>query len=592
MKPLSPTVYRESILSDSPERQVMQRLVIFLAFCTIMYFGQDIIIPVVLALLLALLLNPMVRFFQNLGLPKVLSVLLVVGSALSVVLLLATLTGGTLARLAQDLPNYQSSLMEKARAIRFATSGSGTLTKAADVLQTLQTEISQDPSKQQTVKPVPVEIRNPQYGPLGPIATVINSIAHPLAQFGIMFLMLTFVLFNREDLRNRFVKLVGLGEINRTTVAMDEAGNRLSKLFRTQLLINSLTGLVIGGALFAMGIPAAVLWGVLTAAMRFVPYIGTFLSAIFPVAIALAVGDGWTLALATLAMIAFTEVIVGQFIEPLLLGHSGGLSPVAVVLSAAFWTAVWGPVGLVLATPLTICLVVLGRNIDGMKFMDTMLGSDTALNAEAVFYQRMLAADPMEAAEQAAPMLEDEKFSEFLDDIAVPGLMLAHLDQQRKILTREQATTIAHTFSNMLDEILPDNENPESQSVNLVLVSGYGALNFAATLALSALLKDKGVPHEMLPEDALLPGKEYDVPQTTGVVALCFLTPPSTVQLNYLNRRAHQRWNALNIEMISWNADGHEDTVRSIKDFVADMTMKNVQITLDSPDPTGARATV
>ncbi|MEO6607506.1 MAG: AI-2E family transporter [Aestuariivirga sp.] len=571
MKPLSQNVYRESVLADSPERLLMQRLVIFLAFCAVMYFGQDIIIPVVLALLLALLLNPLVKFFQNVGLPKSISVIMVVVGALCVIGLVAMITGGALAKLAQDLPNYQSSLMEKARAVRFATSGSGTLTKAADVLQTLQTEISQDPSKVTAVKPIPVEISNPNYGPLGPIATVISNIAHPLAQFGIVFLMLTFVLFNREDLRNRLVKLVGLGEINRTTVTMDEAGHRLSKLFRTQLLINSLTGLAIGAALFVMGIPAAVLWGLITAVMRFVPYIGTLLSAIFPVAIALAVGDGWSLALGTLGMIVVTEAIVGQIVEPLLLGHSGGLSPVAVVLSAAFWTAVWGPVGLVLATPLTICLVVLGRNIDGMNFIDTMLGSETALNAEAVFYQRMLAADPLEAAEQAAPMMEDGRFPEFLDEIAVPGLMLAHVDQQRRILTKEQATTIAFTFSSMLDELWPVEKKIEATPIEIVLVAGYGALNFAGTLALSALLKDKGIAHEMLSEDALMPGKEYEVPQSAKIVAICFLTPPSVVQINYLKKRALQRWSTLKIEPVSWNKQDDDANITSIKEFILEV---------------------
>jgi hypothetical protein len=235
----------------------------------------------------------------------------------------------------------------------------------------------------------------------------------------------------------------------------------------------------------------------------------------------------------------------------------------------------------VLATPLTICLVVLGRNIDGMKFMDTMLGSDTVLNAEAVFYQRMLAADPLEAAEQAAPMLDEGKFPEFLDEIAVPGLMLAHLDQQRRILTKEQATTIALTFSNMLDEVWQNESEDQSGSTKLVLVPGYGALNFAGTLALSALLKNKGIAHEMLPEDALMPGKEYGVPQTTEVLAVCFLTPPSTVQRNYLSKRAHQRWNALNIEMISWNNDDTDKDMRSIKEFVVDMFSKKQTTSAD-----------
>jgi predicted PurR-regulated permease PerM len=584
MKPLPVNVYRDSLIGPSPEQYIMQRLVIFLAVCSILYFGQDIVIPVVLALLLALLLNPAVRFLQNVGLPKSLSVICIVGLTFATLLILATIMGGALARLAQDLPNFQLSLLEKAKSIKFATSGGGTFTKAANVLETLQTELAQAPGKSSVVKPIPVEISGSDYGPLGPIASVIATVAHPLAQFGIVFLMLSFVLFNREDLRNRLVKLAGISEINRTTVALDEAAERLSKLFTAQLLINTGTGLIIGTALFFMNIPGAALWGLLIIVMRFVPYIGTVLSAIFPVAIALAVGSDWTLAIAVLAMIVVIEVIVGQVVEPLLFGHMAGLTPVAVILAAAFWTAVWGPVGLVLATPLTICLLVLGRNIEGLNFIEVMLGSETEINPESLFYQRMLAADPLEAAEQAESMLQDGKIAEFLDGVAIPGLMMAYRDQERKILTKAQAVTIAQTFSETLDELFDDVSSTADAKKEIALVPGYGSLNFAAALALSAVLTSKNIPHVILGEDALSPGKEYELPADTKKLAICYLMAPSTSQQKYLARRAQHRWKNASIQSVVWRNELTNDDVRSASEFVSAMLAQTQVPILTSPE--------
>jgi predicted PurR-regulated permease PerM len=569
MKPLPVNVYREALVSPNSEQQVMHRLVIFLAACTILYFGKDIIVPVVLALLLSLLLNPAVRFLQNWRTPKLIAVICVVVITFATLVMLATVMGGTLARLAQDLPNFQMSLLEKAKSIKFATSGGNTFTKAANVLQNLQTELAQDPGTSALVKPIPVEIRGSDYGPLGPVATVITTVAHPLAQLGIVFLMLSFVLYNREDLRNRLVKLAGLSEINRTTVALDEAGVRLSKLFTAQLLINSGTGIIIAIALFFMGIPGAVLWGLLIIVMRFVPYIGTILSAIFPVAIALAVGDGWSLAIATLSMILVVEIIVGQVIEPLLFGHMAGLSPVAVVLAAAFWTAVWGPIGLVLATPLTICLLVLGKNIESLNFIEVMLGSETEINPESLFYQRMLAADPLEAVEQAEPLQMDGKLDEFLDSVAVPGLMMAYQDQQREVLTKAQAATIANTFSETLDELWDDAEAPHETHAKIVLVPAYGALNFCAALALSALLKLKNVPHVMLDETALSPRKEQEIPRTAESLAICYLVAPSSSQQKYMVRRAQNRWKIQDIQTIAWRNLSADSAIKSAIDFAS-----------------------
>ncbi len=316
MKPLPVELFRHSGNGYGAPAVAMQVLVTFIAVCVILYFGRDVLIPVVLAVLLAVLLAPAVRFLHRLGLPKVVAVATMVVTTLASVAVAASVVAFTLTNLAGELPRYEGNLRDKAQNLKAATAGSTTLIRAANVLESLQAELAQDPApkantamaKTDAAKPLPVEIYDTKFGPLQPIVTVVEMIAHPLAQFGIVFLMLTFVLFNREDLRNRLVRLAGTGDMPRTTVALDEAGTRLSHYFITQLIINASTGILIGAALFVLGVPGALLWGILTAILRFVPYIGTFLAAVFPVIIAIAVGDGWTLALVTLATIAVTEL--------------------------------------------------------------------------------------------------------------------------------------------------------------------------------------------------------------------------------------------------------------------------------------------
>jgi predicted PurR-regulated permease PerM len=212
----------------------------------------------------------------------------------------------------------------------------------------------------------------------------------------------------QQDLRNRMIRLAGAHDLQRTTAAIDDAGQRLSRLFLTQLALNAGFGLVIGLGLWLIGVPSAPLWGILAMTLRFVPYIGAIISAIFPLLVAAAVGPGWSMVLWTAALFLIVEPIVGHVIEPMVYGQSSGLSPVAVVASATFWTWLWGPIGLVLATPLTVCLVVLGRHVEQLKFLEIMLGDRPALSPTEVTYQRMLAGDPMEAAEQAETFLKEQ----------------------------------------------------------------------------------------------------------------------------------------------------------------------------------------
>lgn len=565
MRPLPAKVFRESVLRTPASQELVNGLVIFLAVCAILYYGQPILIPIVLAILLSLLLAPCVKLLQKIHIPKPAAIISVVFIAFAILFAMTAVLATNLTRLAGDLPQYESNLREKARSLKFATSGGGTIEKAANVLKDLQVELEQ-PQQSLTSfsnKPIPVEIRETNFGPLDPVITAVAILIHPMTQFGIVLLMVVLILFNREDLRNRLIRLAGTGDIHRTTTALDDAGQRLSQLFTTQILINGLTGAFIGVALAVIGIPGAILWGVLTAVMRFVPYVGTLLSAVFPVIIAAAIGEGWTLALMTIVIIFSVEIIVGQVLEPLFFGKMTGLSTFAIVASAAFWAALWGPIGLILATPLTIGLLVIGRNIESLNFFDVLLGSEPVLTPEHAFYQRLLASDPLEAAEQADAYLKDEKLDDFITEVAVPGLMLASHDALREVLSIERQTVVAHTFSEMLDEIFPDGAKVDD-TAPVLLVSAHGPLNFAATLAISALLKSKNIPHEMLGEDAIAPGKFPQIDMASvGFVCLCYLTAPSEAKHNYVLRRLTPLVKNARVLSVAWGGSAESGQLLS-----------------------------
>jgi hypothetical protein len=283
-----------------------------------------------------------------------------------------------------------------------------------------------------------VEITQPNPGALQTLGALITPLLQPLTTTGIVVIFVIFILIQRQDLRNRLVRLAGSQDLQRTTAAIDDAGQRLSRLFLTQLALNASFGLVIGTALWIIGVPSAPLWGMLAMILRFVPYIGAVISAIFPLVLAAAVGPGWTMVVWTAALFAVGEPIAGQVIEPVVYGHSSGLSPVAIIVSATFWTWLWGPIGLVVATPLTICLVVLGRYVDRLSFLDVMFGDEPALTSAELVYQRMLARDPVEVSDQARKFLKEKPLIAYYEEVLLEGLRLAEADLQRGCSTRSE----------------------------------------------------------------------------------------------------------------------------------------------------------
>ncbi|GGF60073.1 ABC transporter permease [Azorhizobium oxalatiphilum] len=437
-----------------------------LAIITVLYVGRDVFVPVALAILLSFVLAPILVILRRLKMPKTLSVMAAVVVTFLALLAIGAVVASQVGQLASDLPQYQWNLQEKIRSLKGATAGSGTMERVAGMLQDLSTELNRpqpqprSPGESSERTPLPVEIHQPAPGTLGMLSSVLQPLIHPLATTGIIFIFLIFILLQREDLRNRFIRLAGAHDIQRTTAALDDAGARLSRFFLAQVVLNAGFGAVIGIGLTLIGVPSAILWGLLAAVLRFVPYVGAIIAAVLPSALALAVDPGWTMVLATVALFVVIEPIVGHIIEPLVYGRSTGLSPVAVIASATFWTWLWGPIGLVLATPLTLCLVVLGRHVEQLEFLDVMLGDRPPLSAPELFYQRMLAGDPVEATSTAEDYLKDQPLASYVDEVALPALRLAQHDHARGALGEERIERIRASVGELIYNLGPGDEEP------------------------------------------------------------------------------------------------------------------------------------
>jgi AI-2E family transporter len=422
-------------------------------------------------------------------------------------------------------------------------------------------------------KPIPVEVKLPDPGTLTTLVSIIGPLVQPLTTTGIVVIFVVFILLQRQDLRNRFIRLAGSQDIQRTTAALDEAGQRLSKLFLVQIAFNATFGLLIGVGLDLIGVPSAPLWGLIAMIMRFVPYIGALISAVFPMILAAAVGSGWEMLLWTAALFAALELLAGQVIEPLVYGHSSGLSPVAIIVSASFWTWLWGPIGLVLATPLTICLVVVGRHVDRLRFLEVMLGDQPPLTPAQLVYQRMLAGDPMEASEQARNYLKDASLEDYYDTILLGGLRLAEADAQLGRLDDERTDRILSTVKEMIDDL----ETHEDQAISVVTlpstesnlaklattelaensvlipqdlkapravlcIPGNGKLDEAAALVLAQVLRRQGVGAVAAPADALSMSKFFAL-DMSGVfwICVCYVNHPSNAKVQYAVRRLNKK---------------------------------------------------
>lgn len=428
----------------------------------VLYLGGAVLQPLALAALLSFVLAPVIRSMTKRGITKSLAVVIAVSLAVGLLVSLSVLMAQQLTNLASELPRYESNLREKIRTIKSYTLTSGALEKASDTLRDLQGELNKNdppPSDQPMAmtpgkrEPIPVEIQSP--GGLGfdQFQSLVSPLLKPIAQTGLVILFMLFILLQREDLRDRMLRLGGTRDLQRSTVAMTDAGKRLSKFFLLQTGLNAGFGVVIAIGLWIIGVPNPLLWGVLAGLMRFVPFIGSIIAAIFPIALAAAVDPGWSMVIATALLFLIGEPLAGHVVEPLVYGKNTGLSPLAVVMATILWTLIWGPVGLLLATPLTLCLVVLGNYVPGLSILTVLFGDQPALSPSERLYQRMLVGDLAEAEELAEEHIEETSLIHYYETVAMPALRMAQLDATDREVPDDYLARLSSSVAELVEDL-------------------------------------------------------------------------------------------------------------------------------------------
>ena len=552
-----------------------------------LYFGQELLVPFVLAVLLAFVLAPAVGVLQRARLGRTLPVMITVLLAFVLIGSVGMVVGRQLETLAQGLPSYEATIRHKLTTLPLGHDLSEQLSASLDsVLGSASPGVAKAAGGHTSVAVVTPSGGHGQAGPAGAqgssalviVRTVVTPLLPILATFGVVLIFVVFVLLFREDLRDRLVRLVGRADLHRTILAMNDAARRLSRFFLIQVGINAAFGTWIGAGLAISGLPNPVLWGILAGMMRFVPFIGTYIALAPPLLLALAVSPGWSLAVIVLLLYALSELVMGQVVEPLLYGHSTGLSPLAVIMAATFWAFLWGPVGLLLATPLTVCLVVIGRHVESLSFLEVMLGDSPPLDAEETFYQRALEGNARVLAAQARIAVDRTSLAEYYDHVALRGLALAQADLARDALAFERLEAIHQQIEKLLASLytaglvlsgadapaVPDDWRAEGA---VLCIPSRGQLDDLGAQMAVQVLRQAGFGARA--ETNLILGARQAAPEMLGAARLVCLSAleqgSSPAAMRYLLRRIERQMPQAAVVVCLWHAHGDSETLATLR---------------------------
>ena len=547
-----------------------------------LYFAQEVLIPFVLAMLLAFLLAPLVRALERRGLRRVPAVLAVVAVAFALIFVLGWVVGRQVVDVAENLPQYQGEIVRKVRRVR---GGGSALAERIGRMGREIEKASHAPDIGPLTAPATPPAVVPATGPISPSGSVadpfytvplpsprspVKTLAEylglalgPLGTAALVVVFVVFMLLEREDLRDRMIRLVSGGHYTVTTRALNDAGTRISRYMLAQTVVNGTYGAVIAIGLAVIGLtlghgtpfPNVLLWGLLCAVLRFIPFIGAWIAAAFPVALSLAIYPGFAVFAATACLFALVELLSNNVMEPWLYGASTGMSTLAVIASAVFWTWLWGPIGLLLATPLTVCLVVLGKHVPMFKFLDVLLGDQPALPRHVSYYQRLLAGDAEEAAAVARQHARENGAEHVPDDVLIPALALARRDRARAGLSGDDESFILRSTREVLDKLNPDSGAVAGDATGAAaarpLVLGLPAHHRAEEVALDMLpmlleplgCAVRGVPTRTLPVEV-----EAEVERDKPALVFVAVIPPGGLaQARYLCARLRKRFEGLPI---------------------------------------------
>ena len=608
-----------------PGNQSYQPLILIFVAVVALYFASEVILPFAIAVLLSFALQPLVSRFRRWRMPRILAVSVSVLIAFMILLSVTLVVVLQLNELARELPTYQTNIISKIRSLKEMGAGNSSIERLSGVVERVGSELSELNSDSAPTTgtderdPILVEIFSPQR-PIEMLTGLIAPLIEPLATTGLVIVVVIFMLLDREELRDRFIRLVGYNDLHRTTEAIQDAGRRVSQYLLMQLVVNVTYGVPIGIGLWLIGVPNALLWGLLATILRFLPYIGPFIAAVLPLTLALAVAPGWSLVLWTAGLFLTMELISNNVVEPLLYGSRTGLSPLAIIAAAIFWTWLWGPIGLVLSTPLTVCLVVLGRHVPQFEFLQVMLGNEPVLDPKERLYQRLLASDPDEATDNAEEMLEEDYLVDFYGKVAIPALLLGEHDRARGVLSEEQMQQVAASASTLLrnleeiaeeeseeedvtatedvaepSETEPDEaevELPDGEGRRILCIGGRTELDDVTAAMFAQVLEVQGADTEVATHVQIQPRNLRELAVRgfdTAVIA--FLNPNSIGHGRYLVRRLKRASPRLRVGIILWDNDAldgfkpEEIANRMNADFVSSTMIESVQHALADEAP-------
>jgi predicted PurR-regulated permease PerM/methylmalonyl-CoA mutase cobalamin-binding subunit len=546
-----------------------------------LYFGRSVFVPIALATLVTFLLSRLVTRLER-WIGRIAAVLVTVIAMFSIFAGASWVIGRQVIDLADKLPDYQANIVAKIRSLKLPAAGP--LARFSSSVHVLQSELaapSPAPSTDRTrddsstrtpppvASPIPVKIIEGRSAIPQLMQETLSAILSPLGTAALVLLLVIFMLLKREDLRGRLIRLVGQGRISTTTRAMEDAGRRVSRYLSTQFLVNTCYGICVAIGLQFIGVPNAALWGVLAGVLRFIPYVGPWAGALLPVVLSFAISSSWFTPLMTISLFIVLEAIVSNVVEPWLYGANTGVSPIALIISAVFWTWLWGPVGLVLSTPLTVCLAVIGRHVPRLEFLGTLLSEDQALAPHEEFYHRLLSFSTDTAEEFATKYLETESLTSFYDKVLIPAIAAVEIDAHSGSLVAEQRTSALQRIHEIIDDFsgweASGNDKDEQKSDDVIGVApriGSRVLCLPAgayrdELAgemLAQLLRKQGFEAENLP--ARLKDEEL-IDRTLEIQPECIcvsvLPPTSIAQARHLCSAIRERFGSVTILLGAWS---------------------------------------
>jgi predicted PurR-regulated permease PerM len=533
-----------------------------------LYWAQAVLIPVALAILLTFLLSPLADALQKRGLGRIPSVVLVILLTFCVLTTIGWIAGSQMTTLASELPNYRDNIMQKIRDLRRMGKG-GALEKVQETVDEVKDEMNRgEPTSAR--KPLPVVIQPDRWRSL-----YVGPLVQPLASATLVFGLVIFMLAQREELRNRLIRVVGYGNLAVTTKALEDAGQRISRYLLMQITINSCFGLIVSIALFLIGLPYAFLWGLLAIPLLFIPVVGFWAATALPTVLSLAVFKHWWWPLAIIGLFFVLKTVINMFLEPLLYGKSVGVSPVPLLVMIAFWTWLWGPIGLIVATPLTVCLVVFAKHVPQLEFVRVLLSDEPVMEPNIRYYQRLLAMDQDEAATIVQDYLKNHPGEQLYDELLLPALSRAKKDRLRGNLVEGEERFVYHATREILDDLANSerqfkNRSPlpsGEESLPKLRILGCPAHDDADEVGLMMLrqvLDSKGYELEIISAEALTSEVISRVAASnTPLICIVALPPGGLVQARYLCKRLRALSSPLKIIVGRWGLSGESEESRN-----------------------------